>query len=126
VSEATLRQAVETQARARIERNESVFASYCTPQALTAMRALPRTLARRFETLAVVASGNTGSSDVLYKGRGAHVLAQRWQLVDGVWTVVDVRRLAAPQRSLWQRIASLFARSERQQPADRHDVDEAA
>jgi hypothetical protein len=126
VSEATLRQAVETQARARIERNESVFASYCTPQALTAMRALPRTRARRFETLAVVASGNTGSSDVLYRGRGAHVLAQRWQLVDGVWTVVDVRRLAAPQRSLWQRLAFLFGGGKRQRPPETQDVDEAA
>jgi hypothetical protein len=91
------------------------------------MRALPPLRAGRFEVLAVVASGATGSSDVLYKGRAAHVLAQRWQQVEGVWTVVEVAQLAAPARSLWERVMSMFGRTDRvSTPDDARGIDEAA
>jgi hypothetical protein len=113
---------VETQARARIAGDVTGFASYCTPQALSKM---PASRPRRFEVLAIVASGATGSSDVLYRGGGSHVLAQRWQVVDGVWTVVDVEKLPVPKQSLWQRISEAFGGS-KPKAADDGDEDAAA
>jgi hypothetical protein len=86
---------------------------------------MPSSRPRRFEILALVASGATGSSDVLYRGGGAHLLAQRWQVIDGVWTTVDIKRLAAPRQSLWQRILAMFG-GQHVQVSEDGDEDEAA
>ena len=106
----TLRQAVETQARARVAGDDVSFASYFTPQALTRARTLRLSKPRTCEVLSITSSGATGSSDVLYGGRDAHVLAQRWQLLDGVWTVVDVDRVRAPRRTIWHRLSAPLRR----------------
>lgn len=108
-----MRQAVETQARARAAGDDVAFSSFFTPQALTRAHSLRLAKPRSFEVLSIVASGATGSSDVLYRGRKAHVLAQRWQLIDGVWTVVDVDRVKAPRMSFWRRLRALFDRDRR-------------
>jgi hypothetical protein len=125
LSEATLRQAVEAQARARVDGDATGFSSFCTPQALASFRAMPGSRPRGFDVLALVASGATGSSDVLYRGRGTHVLAQRWQVLDGVWTTVDIKRLAAPRQSLWQRISAMLG-GQRTRTTEDGDEDEAA
>ena len=125
MSESTLKQAVEAQARARVDGDATGFASFCTPQALASFRAMPESRPRGFELLALVASGATGSSDVLYRGRGTHVLAQRWQVVDGVWTTVDITRLPAPAQSLWERISAMLG-GQRTRVTEDGDEDEAA
>lgn len=114
----TLQQAVEAQARARVAGDVTSFASFFTPQALATLHQMAPVRPKAFEVLAVVASGTTGSSDVVYRGRDAHVLAQRWQVLDGVWTAVEVERLRAPGRSWWKRIAARFGRAPMTEGAD--------
>ena len=106
----TLKQAVEAQARARVAGDLTAFASFCTPQALAMAHSSKASKPRSCEVLAVVANDATGSSDVLYRGSDAHVLAQRWQIIDGIWTAVDIQRLRAPRQSPWKRFSSWFER----------------
>jgi hypothetical protein len=109
VEEEQLQAVVEAQAEARVHGDLAGFASRMTPQALLRLHRTgsgPRDRhSRRYELLALEESGDTGSSDVRYHGRGSYVLRSHWERRDGHWvaTIVDEPG-AMRRRPLWQRI----------------------
>ena len=102
--EASLRQAVEEQAQARVDGDFAKFASYMTPQALLRLhrqgeplRAGEASGAMRLSTIR--AGPGTGDSDVRYSGSGSYVLRTRWERPDGLWKAVMVEMPADSIRS---------------------------
>lgn len=109
MDEEQLSAVVETQAAARVRGDLVGFASRMTPQALLRLHRTgsgPRDRhSHRFEVLSVEESGDTGSSDVRFYGRGSYVLRSHWERRDGHWVATIVESPGSMRRRpLWQRL----------------------
>jgi hypothetical protein len=105
----TLREAVETQARALIAGDLATFASYTESQALPRLyRAPRRPRARAFDILDIDAAGQHGRSEVRFHGRSSYILRGAWQRTRAGWKAVS---LEIPGDSVrgpwWQRLLGL-------------------
>ncbi len=121
-----LRAAVEAQARARVEGDTALFASYMTAQALLQLGgvALPPGRLKNHQVLDISADGDsaTRSADVRYAGAWTYVLRTRWQFVDGAWKATEATLLADTVRApWWRRLIGRDALS-RRPPAQRRDL----
>ena len=104
-----VRRLVEAQARARLAGDVAGFASYMTAQAVLQLggngagrRPLPTP--RRFDVLEVTPQSGSVAASVGFRGGGvAYELRTRWQVVDGVWKVVDANIPGASVRVAWWR-----------------------
>ena len=104
----SLREAVEAQARARVDDDIATFASYVTPQALLRLHRQGEPLRagrgiRKYEILDISASGSVGNSDVEYSGAGSYVLRTRWERRDGLWKAVMIEMPPGLSRGSWWR-----------------------
>ena len=87
MDETTVRESAETHARATVERDYTVAASYLTDEVKAnvgeIMKAMPRSLASA-DVLGVEVSGDAATCRIRYAGeRGATTVESRWQEVDG-------------------------------------------
>ncbi len=124
----SLREAVEAQARARVEGDIATFASYMTPQALMRLHRRGEPLRagsgmRRYEILDISASETVGNSSVRYSGSGSHVLQTRWERPDGLWKAVMVEMPSELAHGPWWRRLLRLERNGGRPPApDRRDL----
>ena len=124
----SLRDAVEAQAKARIAGDIATFASYVTPQALLRLHRQGEPLRAgrgswQYEILDITTSGDSGSSDVRYKGSGSYVLRTRWERPDGLWRAVMVEMPPELSRGpLWRRVLRLERGSGQPPVAERRDL----
>ena len=124
----SLREAVETQARARVEGDIATFASYMTPQALMRLHRQGEPLRagsgmRRYEILDISAGEMIGNSDVRYSVSGSYVLRTRWERPDGLWKAVMVEMPPELSRGpWWRRVLRLERSGGRRSAPDRRDL----
>lgn len=84
----TLRAAVEALAQAHIAQDHALFASFMTPHALLDLRGGLPVRPRRYEVLHVAEHGESGESEVRFRGGGSFVLRQQWERGNGHWRVI--------------------------------------
>jgi hypothetical protein len=121
-----LRQAVEAQADARVRGDLAAFAVHTTPQALLRLHRSgfgPRdAAARSFEVLEIEENGDSGRSDVQYRGGGTYVLRTGWERRDGVWKAIMIdmppELVAVPW---WKRLLGIGGRKGQPGP-ERRDL----
>ncbi len=124
--EASLRQAVEEQAQARVDGDFAKFASYMTPQAVLRMHRQGESLrgrgSRRYEIIDLSVRGAVGDSAVRYSGTGSYVMRTRWECPDGHWKAVMVETPTDSIRTPWWR--RMLRIGSRQDPpaAERRDL----
>ena len=124
----SLREAVEAQARARMDGDIATFASYVTPQALMRLHRQGEPLRagrgiRKYVILDISAGEAVGTSDVEYSGAGSYVLRTRWERPDGLWKAVMIEMPPGLSRGPWWRRVLGLERGSRPPPvSDRRDL----
>ena len=121
-----LRQAVEAQADARVRGDLAAFAVHTTPQALLRLHRSgvgPRdTTVRSFELLRVEETGDSGRSDVLYKGGGSYVLRTGWERRDNLWKAIMIEMPPELMSVPWWRRVLGAGRRKPEPGEDRRDL----
>lgn len=99
----SLREAVESQARAYVRGDHAAFASYMTAQALLQLRGNGHR-PRNYRVMSVSERDGVGQSSVVYRGGGRIVLEQRWERRGDAWKAIDAVQNVEEKRALWRRL----------------------